>query len=454
MLKKIIIVLFTMIISFSNVIFIKTNLNEINIFDNKNQKIEIVEEKVQRNKNGNKEGKVYIKTKNNDVINANYIDGKLNGKLTAKNGDGILEINYEDNFKNGRFSFKLDDLHIESTYFYDVKHGNEKMKLFSNTIERSYFNGNKNGLEKIISEDKIITMNIYENNVFGKVEEIYKDGEILEYFIDDDGISGKLTLKLNGNKEIIMSVLENVQIGNAVYVDNGNKKIYDDILSLNKEIDVLKYLPESIIFLSNKRKNDKYISKLNIDGIKKEFIYNTKEGMLEGILNIKYYKDDKLVKSGSYEFKKGSIDGKINLNLENCKLNFEMKNNLREGKYIADCNYGNLIEEYKEGKIEGVSMSKDKKREIDKIIKYDNGIEIYKEIKGKDFYYKKYLVGNKWEIYEEILDSNGKLIHTGIIEGKKANHKIYINEELIDEFEGNEDDLPINFQFLKLYEYK
>ncbi|WP_371440137.1 hypothetical protein, partial [Oceanivirga salmonicida] len=112
-------------ITYSSAYNIITKINEITFVNDKNVEINKVLEKVNKNKDGNKNGKLYIELADGSVVKGKYDNGYLQGKLTITNkkDNEHQEFNYKDNLKNGKYIYKSDNNIIKLNFINNISNG-------------------------------------------------------------------------------------------------------------------------------------------------------------------------------------------------------------------------------------------------------------------------------------------------------------------------------------------
>ncbi len=342
--KKYIMVLIIMFSFIANaqVVNIITKYNEIEFYNEKNEKIEKIKEVVNKDEDNIKHGDLYIELSDGSSVKGNYVYGEINGELVIINKKINQTYNYENNLAEGLYIAKSPNgLYVEKKYKLGELNGKSILKYKDITIEKNYIYGIENGIRKAKSNEKNMYIPIVYGEAIGTLKIEYKEGAILK---------GNINGKYNGLFELIMpngakiytTFIDNIQIGRVIYKYKNNIKIYDNLNDAKMNKDIKKYYKASIIASENKNKNGYYSSEIKIGDIRKEFIYNYKDNYIDGKLIYKEYKGNKLIKQGYYTLKKGVFEGEVNFNNVlndgvKCEIVSKYKNGFLNGEYSQKC---------------------------------------------------------------------------------------------------------------------
>ncbi|WP_067141290.1 hypothetical protein [Oceanivirga salmonicida] len=459
--KRIIQILIFIFLSFAsysahNVI---TKMNEVKFINLKsglevNKKIE----KVNKNKDGNKDGELYIELVDGTKIVGKYIDGELNGdlKISTKNNEIIEIYEYKNNLKNGTYLLKTSKGdYTKKEYKNDVVNGKVSYKI--DGIEGNYVSiyGQKNGVEFIKNVNgKRYYLNYNQNKLEGNMKIIFIDGTIKKW-VEDDGYNGQVELVLPNKDIIYMTFVKDIQIGNVVALIKGKKKIYknmeDFVERYKSKESIFEYFGIMGFVVDSSEKNGEHYSKFSFDGITKEYKYRYVDGYITGKVYYKEYTKNTIIEEGYYTFEKGKLNGKSNITefKDNEKYNVivNYKNDLKDGKYIKKSSNLTIFGNYKNGKKNGDFESKF--GAIYELATFENGLLIKKTTRfGK---IKEILEIKKGIIYRnQSLNADGKkYINESIYDGAYEKHKFGIVGENIKTLEGNKNDLKFKTDFLE-----
>ncbi len=427
-----------MIFSFianAQVVNIITKHNEIEFYNEKNEKIEKLKEVVNKDEDNIKHGDLYIELSDGSTVEGKYIFGYIEGKLVIKNKNGIKIYNYIKNLKDGECIVKLKNgTYAKKIYKDGVLNGKSIFKFKDIVIEKNYIYGLENGITKIETKDGIMYMPMVYGEAIGKLKIKFKDGTIL---------SGNIRGKYNGLFELVMpnglkiytTFIENVQIGRVIVKDKNKIKVYESLKEFNDKngYDIFKYYGEVLSLKGNKLKNGTYYSEIELGDIKKNYVYNYKDNYIDGKVQYNQYKGNKLVKQGYYTLKKGVFEGKVNFNSVNdgvkCETVSKYKNDFFNGEYSQKCDDYSIRGFFKNGLKDGEFIIKAENHKEN--LKYSKGLLLssVKEIVGIKEYKKiKDGIIYKRQIWEV---DNDKFIQDIVIAGKHRQYRKIKNGKVI-----------------------
>ncbi|WP_156286654.1 hypothetical protein [Oceanivirga salmonicida] len=461
-LRKIIMILFITFlcdISYSGFYYIQTKINEIVFFTEKHEIVEKKLEKVNKNKERNKNGKLYIELADGSIVKGTYDNGYLQGKLiiTNKKDDEYQEYNYKNNLKNGVHLIKSKTKTSKVFYRNDLVEGKTEFKSEKVEIYSNYINGKENGIKIVIDNIGKYYIPMLEGKSFGKLKIEYNDGTIQNAILDN-GYNGQVELIFPNNNRLYMTFLNNVQIGKVILIENGKKRVYStlkDFIDNNKKYNIFNYFIkiEGEDIDSIKKKGNQYYSSLVTKNKKITYNYHNSNDFIDGKLFYKEYENDQLVKDGYYTFENGKLSGKSKIIEKNntemkCEATISYLNGLKEGKYIRNCeNVVTITGQYKNGYRNGVFETRAKDYYLSETFKNGILIELKREI--LNLKETKKMKNGKLYLRQTMIVDGQKYIHKAILDGAYEKHEIIILGKEIRKYEANKQDIDIDFDFLK-----